>query len=238
MPPADSPTLLLLPGMACDAAVWRDQQPALATLGATAVATPHLDPAADSLPAMAERLLAAHPGRLALAGCSMGAMLALHCWQQAPGRIAGLALLGTTARPDSPEMRALRTEAIGLFAQGRMGEVLRANAMFAFARAHAARLLDDYLAMVQAGGADSLIRQNRAVMARDDLRPVLPTVRCTTVVIGGLDDQLTPPACQQEIAAAIDGAELHLLADCGHMLTWEQPAAVTAHLQRWRQRLG
>lgn len=237
MQPPAPPTLLLLPGMACDATVWRDQRPALAALGPTVVATPHLDPTADGLAAMAERLLAQHPGRLALAGCSLGGMLALHCWQQAPGRIAGLALLGTTARPDTPEMKTLRTEAIGLFAQGRMHEVLRANAMFAFARSHAARLLEDYLAMVQAGGADSLIRQNRAVMARDDLRPVLPTVRCPTLVIGGLDDQLTPPDCQQEIAAAIDGAELHLLADCGHMLTWEQPAAVTMHLQRWRGRL-
>lgn len=238
MPPADTPTLLLLPGMACDAAVWREQRPALAALGPTDVALPHLDAAAHSLPAMAERLLAAHPGRLALAGCSMGAMLALHCWRLAPERIAGLALLGTTARPDTPEMQALRTEAIGLFAQGRMAEVLRANAMFAFARTHALRLHDDYLAMVQRGGADSLIRQNRAVMAREDLRPVLPTVRCPTLVVGGLDDQLTPPECQREIAAAIAGAELHLLPDCGHMLTWEQPAAVSAHLQRWRQRLA
>lgn len=234
----DTLTLLLLPGMACDATVWRAQQPALADLGPTVVATPHLDPHAHSLPEMAERLLAAHPGRLALAGCSMGAMLALHCWQQAPGRIAGLALLGTTARPDTDEMKALRAEAIGLFAQGRMAEVLRANALFAFARSHAARLLDDYLAMVQGGGADSLIRQNRAVMARPDLRPVLPTVRCPTLVVGGLDDQLTPPERLQEIADAVPGAELHWLADCGHMLTWEQPAAVTAHLLRWRQGLA
>jgi len=231
-------TLLLLPGMGCDATVWRDQQPALAALGHTVVATPHLDPAATSLAGMAERLLAQHPGRLALAGCSMGAMLALHCWALAPARIAGLALLGTTARPDTAEMKALRTEAIGLFEQGRMAEVLRANALFAFARAHAARLVDDYLAMVQGGGADSLIRQNRAVMARSDLRPVLPTVRCPTLVIGGEDDQLTPPERLREIAEAVGAAELHLLADCGHMLTWEQPAAVTAHLLRWRRALG
>jgi pimeloyl-ACP methyl ester carboxylesterase len=238
MTPHSSPLLVLLPGMACDHAVWRHQRPALATVGAVVVADTHLEPEADSLPQMAERLLAGHPGRLALAGCSMGAMLALHAWRLAPDRIAGLALLGTTARPDSAEMKALRTEAIGLFEQGRMAEVLRANALFAFHPAHAARLLHDYLAMVQRGGAAGLIRQNRAVMARDDLRPMLPDIRCPTLVMGGLDDALTPPDCAREIADAVPGATLQLLFDCGHMLTWEQPERVTQALLAWRLALA
>ena len=39
----------------------------------------------------------------------------------------GLALLGTSARPETAEIRALREAAIGLFAAGRAAEVLRAN---------------------------------------------------------------------------------------------------------------
>ncbi|MBL8348733.1 MAG: alpha/beta fold hydrolase [Burkholderiaceae bacterium] len=225
-------TLILLPGLACDAALWRHQAPVLAAGGRTVVVA-DVHQRADSLPEMAAQLLAEHPGELLLAGCSMGGMVAIEAARQAPGRVRRLALLGTTARPDTPELITLRTQAIAEFEQGRIEPLLRANAMFAFHPSHQGRLVDDYLAMVLRAGAGGLIRQNRAVMARADLRPALPALACATLVVGGLDDQLTPPGCAREIAAAIPGAQLALLADCGHMLTWEQPAAVTALLRDW-----
>ena len=82
-------------------------------------------------------------------------------------------------------------------------------------------------------GADGLIRQNRAVMARLDLRPHLANIGCPALVVGGQDDQLTPPECAQELADGIAGSQLQMLPECGHMLTWEQPQAVTAALQAW-----
>ena len=225
-------TLILLPGLACDAALWRHQRPVLAAQDRTVVVA-DVHHRADSLPAMAAQLLAEHAGELLLAGCSMGGMLAMEAARQAPDRVRRLALLGTTARPDTPELIALRTQAIGEFEQGRVEPLLRANAMFAFHRDHQARLVEDYLEMLGRAGAAGLIRQNRAVMARADLRPALPTLACPTLVVGGLDDALTPPDCAREIAAAIPGSRLHLLPECGHMLTWEQPDAVTALLQDW-----
>ena len=225
-------TLILLPGLACDAALWRHQLPALAAHDRTVVVA-DVHNRADSLPAMAAQLLAEHAGELLLAGCSMGGMLAMEAARQAPARVRGLALLGTTARPDTPELITLRTQAIGEFEQGRVEALLRANAMFAFHRDHQSRLVEDYLAMILRAGADGLIRQNRAVMARADLRPRLSALACPTLVVVGEDDALTPPDCAREIAAAIPGSRLHLLPECGHMLTWEQPDAVTALLQDW-----
>lgn len=227
-------TLILLPGMACDAALWRHQQPALtASHAAGTVVVADVHGRGDTLPQMAALLLAEHPGDLLLAGCSMGGMLAMEAARQAPQRVRGLALLGSTARPDTPELIQLRTQAIAEFQQGRVEPLLRANAMFAFHPAHQARLVEDYIAMVQRAGASGLIRQNRAVMARADLRPTLGALTCPTLVVGGLDDLLTPPDNAREIAAAIPGAQLQLLPECGHMLTWEQPQAVTALLQGW-----
>ena len=225
------PSLILLPGLACDAALWQPQLPALARQRRVVVSDVHSR--ADSLPDMAALLLAEQPGPLILAGCSLGGMLAMAAAQQAPARVRGLALLGTTARPDTPELITLRSDAIVLFEQGRAEELLRANAMFAFHPSHQRRLVDSYIGMLMRAGAASLIRQNRAVMARADLRPGLPAVACPTLVLSGLADQLTPPECAREIAAAIPGARLHLLPDCGHMLTWEQPRAVTDHLLAW-----
>jgi pimeloyl-ACP methyl ester carboxylesterase len=53
------------------------------------------------------------------------------------------------------------------------------------------------------------------------------------LVLCGEADQLTPPDCSREIAALIPDAELHILAQAGHMLTMEQPALVQALLGRF-----
>ncbi len=226
-------TLILLPGLACDAALWHHQHAALAAAAPGPQRVADVHGRADSLPAMAALLLAEQPGALLLAGCSLGGMLAMEVCRQAPQRVRGLALLGTTARPDTPELVTLRSNAIGQFEAGRTEPLLRANALFAFHPRHQARLVEDYIAMVLRAGTASLIRQNRAVMARADLRPTLAAIRCPTLVLGGADDQLTPADCSREIAAAIPGAQLQLLPECGHMLTWEQPQAVTGLLVDW-----
>lgn len=231
-------TLILLPGMACDTALWRHQQPALAAAAPGPVVVTDVHGRADSLPAMAALLLAEQPGDLLLAGCSLGGMLAMEAARQAPDRVRGLALLGTTARPDTPELVTLRTNAIAEFEAGRAEALLRANALFAFHRSHQARLVEDYLAMVLRAGIPGLVRQNRAVMGRADGRLTLSRITCPTLVVGGEDDQLTPPDCSREIAAGIPDARLQLLPECGHMLTWEQPAAVTRLLLAWLTRVG
>lgn len=225
--------VILLPGLACDEGLWTHQQAALAARGAVHVSRVHMQHA--SLEAMADALLAEHPGPLHLVGASMGGMLALHAALRAPQRVASLALLGTTARADTPELIRLRAEACALFEQGRVDEVLRANLAFAFHPANQAdaALLQAYLAMIHRAGAAQLIGQNRAVMARPDLRPRLPGLRCPTLVAVGEADALTPAACAQEIAEAVPHARLHTVAGAGHMLTLEQPEAVTHLLLDW-----
>jgi pimeloyl-ACP methyl ester carboxylesterase len=232
-------SVILLPGLACDADLWRQQLPALATRHQVHVSD--VQQRCDSLPAMAMQLLRDLPaGRHVLVGASMGGMVAMHAALLAPDRVAGLALLGTSARADTPELIRLRSEACALFEQGRMDEVLRANVLFAFHPAHAAdtAMVDGYLVLIRRGGADQLIRQNRAVMARPDLRPELHRIACPTLVAVGDADQLTPPEQAREIAAAIPGAQLETIAGAGHMLTLEQPDRVNALLLGWLAALG
>lgn len=231
--------LVLLPGLACDAALWRDVQPALPPLpGGVTVSDAHQH--GGSIADMAARLLAAQAGDLLLAGASMGAMVAMEAARQAPQRVRALALLGVNARAESDDMRRLREEAIALFAQGRLREVLAANVPLAFAPAHAARAdwVQDYFAMVERAGAQQLIAQNRAVIGRPDARDVLAGFAGPVLVVCGEDDALTPPDLAREAAALAPRARLALLPQCGHMLTWEQPAQVAALLTGWLREAG
>jgi pimeloyl-ACP methyl ester carboxylesterase len=223
--------ITFLPGLACDGEIWRDQLAALSPLRAVRVSDVHSRFA--TLPQMAAALLAEQAGDLLLCGTSMGGMLALEVQRQAPGRIKALALLASSARPDTAELIRLRSQAIALFEQGRMHEVLQANVPFAFDPAHAQALLPRYLAMMERAGAAQLIAQNRAIMARADCRPMLPAITCPTLVVVGRSDLLTPPEHALEMAALIPGARLEVLPRCGHMLTWEQPRRVNALLADW-----
>jgi pimeloyl-ACP methyl ester carboxylesterase len=233
----DDAELIFLPGLACDAELFAPQLPALPAQWCASVTTVHTRH--TTLPAMAAALLAEHAGPLVLCGASMGGMLAFEVLRQAPQRVRGLALLGTSARPDTPELLELRERAIGHFAQGRLREVLEANVMFAFAprQQRDVAMVRRYLEMIERAGAAQLIAQNRAIMARPDSRPGLAAIACPTLMLCGQDDALTTPVNAQEIAAAIPNVELHLLPECGHMLTWEAPALVNAHLLRWLERL-
>ena len=132
-------------------------------------------------------------------------------------------------------MRVIREEAIVLFEQGRLAEIIEPNVGFAFHPDHAREpaLVDAYLRFVLDAGAGQLIRQNRAVIARPDARLHLANVRCPVLVMCGEEDRLTPPACAREIAQLCPRSRLVMVPRSGHMLTMEQPEAVNAALREW-----
>ena len=106
--------LILLPGLASDHVMWQAQLAALPRAWRAHVTDVHAR--CDTIEAMARTLLDEHPGTLVLCGASMGGIVAMEVARQAPQRIRGLALLGTSARPESDEIRMLREAAITLFA--------------------------------------------------------------------------------------------------------------------------
>jgi pimeloyl-ACP methyl ester carboxylesterase len=224
--------LVLIPGLAGDAVMWRAQLEGLRDFDPV-VTDVHMRH--TTIAEMAAALLGQHEGALVLCGASMGGMVAMEAARQAPDRVAGLALLGTTARPESDEMRTLRETAIGFFEQGRVAEVIEPNVRFAFHpdRWNDEALVGAYLEFVLRAGADQLIRQNRAVIARPDAREHLPRFAGPVLVLHGQDDSLVPFEHAKEIAALAPRSELVAVPRCGHMLTMEQPAFVNDALARW-----
>lgn len=231
------PRLVFLPGLACDARLWEAQLPLVPPALDPVVSDAHMRHA--SIETMAAAVLAENAGPLVLCGASMGGMVAMEAARQAPDRIAGLALLGTNAAPETPETYELRASAIELFEQGDVRDVIEPNIVFAFHPAQAAdtALTRRYLEIILDAGAAQLIRQNRALMQRPDARQHLGRLRCPALVMCGDADRLTPPSASREIAALLPQAEVHWIPACGHMLTMEKPALVNPILVDWLRRV-
>jgi pimeloyl-ACP methyl ester carboxylesterase len=224
--------VLLVPGLLASARLYAAQIPALWRFGPVTVADHTRD---DSMAGIARRILASAPPRFALAGLSMGGYIAFEMLRQAPARVAKLALLDTSARPDTPEQSAARRIQLESAAAGRLAEV--ADAQFA-RTVHAAHRGDGALRelnrlMAEDVGADAYRRQQLATLQRPDSRPLLATIRVPTLMLVGEQDEITPPERAAEIAAAIPAARLVSVPQCGHLSTLEQPAAVTRALCAW-----
>ncbi len=221
--------IVLVPGLLATARLYAEQIPGLWRIGPVTIALHTRD---DSMSAIAKRILSSAPPRFALAGLSMGGYIAFEILRQAPSRIARLALLDTSARPDVPEQTEQRRAQIELARCGRLAEVSEAL----FPRlVHTSRRGDEALRqlvrlMAEEVGPEGFIRQQTAIMGRPDSRPGLAAIRCATLVIVGDGDQLTPPERAAEIANGIAGARLVTVPGSGHLSTLEQPRAVTQAL--------
>lgn len=224
--------LVLLPGLLNDARLWAHQAAALADVAGVAVADLTRD---NSLAAMAERVLASAPRHFALAGLSMGGYVAMEIVRRAPGRVERLALLDTTARPDSPEQTQRRLDAIRLAEGGGFDKVMPTMLPNLLHPAHLSveSIAGLAKAMAKSVGADAFIRQQTAIMGRPDSRRDLPDISCPAMVLCGRQDTLTPLDRHQEMADLIPGATLAVIEDCGHLSAIEQPEAVSAALRAW-----
>lgn len=230
-PRAERTPLLFLPGLLCDARLWRDQVSALGDVADPWIADLTRD---DSVAAMARRTLAAAPARFALAALSMGGYVAFEILRQAPGRVTRLALFSTSAAPDTPERAAQRRAGMASLAYGRfVGVTRRMLPQLVHPDRVASPIGDEVRAMAERVGGEAYLRQQTAILGRPDSRPLLPTITVPALVAAGDADVLTPPAESEAIHRGIPGSELHILAHCGHLPALELPAETTALLRRW-----
>jgi pimeloyl-ACP methyl ester carboxylesterase len=229
--------LILVPGFACDAALWAAQLPALGPAAECMIAD---HGRLDSIPAMADAVLKAAPPRFALAGHSMGARVAIEIVRRAPERVERLAILDSNYRPRPPGAAGEkeRSDRLGLL------ELARARGMRAMAeywapplvhpdRLRDRKLMGELYAMVERRTPLVLAAQMKALLDRPDATQALRGIRVPTLVLCGRDDSWSGLARHQEMAAIIPGARLVVLERCGHMSTMERPDEVNAALAAW-----
>jgi len=235
----DNESLILVPGLVCDATVWHAQVASLAGPWHIQVAA---HGAASSLGEMAEGVLAIAPARFALAGHSMGGRVALEIMARAPQRVARLALLDTGFEA-LPAGEAGERERAGRY---RLRDIARRDGMLAMGRewargmVHPRRLGDDAFMevihrMIARAPLALFEAQIQALLARPDRTGLLTQIQVPTLVLCGAEDSWSPLARHADMARRIPGSRLVVVPDCGHMSTLEQPAAVTAALRTWLQ---
>jgi len=224
--------LVLLPGMMCDARVFAPQLTAFSPRMAVTVAPVT---GGDRIEEIASRLLDVLPRRFALAGLSMGGIVAMELVRRAPDRVSRLALIDTNALAETPQSAAEYEPLIIKLRAGRIDEAVQAvigPGTLAPGPGRAA-VLAQMTEMARAVGADAAVRQVRAIQRRRDYQAVLRRCAVPALVLCGAHDRLTPPRRHELMAGLLPHAELLVIAEAGHLPVIETPQAVNAALAGW-----
>lgn len=208
--------LVLLPAMGCDGRLWARQVVDLGDIAHPELGDLSVD---DSLSAMAQRVLAHAPPRIAVAGVSLGGYVALEMIRQAPERIERVALFGTRA---TMAMRARTVDEQGLLATAPHADPTLTPIISGPVQAMAERV-----------GAEVFERQQRALLARPDLDAAIAAVRVPTLVAVGDRDRICNVEDARTLADRIPGARFHVIRHCGHLSPMERSGEVTMLLRHW-----
>lgn len=224
--------LVLLPGMMCDARIFAPQINALSAHRAV-----HVAPigAQDTVQTLAAETLAHAPPHFALAGLSMGGIVAMEMLRQAPDRISHLALLDTNHRAESKSKQALRKPQIDRAQNGELRTIMRDEMKpnYLADGPNQGAILDLCMAMAETLGADVFARQSRALRDRPNQTETLRHCHARTLVLCGAEDALCPPDRHRDMRALIPNATLTIIKDAGHLPTLEQPSQTNQALQSW-----
>jgi pimeloyl-ACP methyl ester carboxylesterase len=224
--------VLFIPGLLCSAEVFGPQVNALWRFGPVMVAST-LE--ASTIGDAAAKILERAPPRFALAGLSMGGYICFEIIRQAPRRVLRLALLDTSARPDTPEQSAIRRESLEeARSNGFLGVALQnLNGLLHPSRRNERSLLDINRRMALSVGLEGFARQLEIAISRPDSRPDLKAIRVPTLAIVGDSDPLTPVERSEEIVSLVPDSRLVVLPACGHLSPIERPDLVSRALQEW-----
>ena len=223
--------LILLPGMMCDARLFGPQTDALADRHVEVL--PIIT--ADTTEKLADAVLADAPPRFALAGLSMGGIVAMEVLAQAPERIAGLCLMDTNPMAETPEFAARREPQIQRVRAGHLRAVMRDEMKPKYLAVGPGRdaILDLCMDMAERLGAEVFIRQSRALQTRPDHQDTLRGVTAPTLILCGREDAVCPLHRHALMQDLIPGSTLTVIENAGHLPTLEQPDATTPALRNW-----
>ncbi len=227
--------LVFLPGMMCDARLFAPQIDALSAVHPVMVApiTGH-----RTMRELAQAVLECAPPRFALAGLSMGGIVAMEIVNQAPERVARLALLDTNPLAEREEIKARRADQMNAVRGGELARIMRdemkPNYLAQTDRRGA--ILDLCMEMALTLGDQVFINQSLALRDREDRRQTLRSYAGPCLVLCGRHDVLCPVERHELMHELLEDSELRIIEAAGHLTTLEQPDETTAQIREWLAR--
>ena len=224
--------LVLLPGMMCDARMFAPQ---IAALGRDREITVGDITGHDTMHGLATSVLATAPQRFALAGLSMGGIVAMEVVRLAPQRVTRLALLDANPLAEAPAMRDRRTPQIENVKAGRLRTVMRDEMKPNYLADGDGKqaILDLCMEMAEDLGAEVFIRQSLALRDRPDQQDTLRAVTVPTLILCGREDRACPVERHELMHRLIPHSTLTIIDGAGHLPTLEKPDQTNAALARW-----
>lgn len=225
--------IVFIPGFMCASQLFGPQIAALKSHGTVYP----MVPTQDSIAKMAETILSFIPGSLAVAGLSMGGIVAIEMLRQAPERIERLALMDTTPLADVPANYDIRTRQIADVHAGHLRRVMREELKPAYLvdSPNKPVLLDLCMAMAESLGPDVFEAQALALRDRADAQEVLEAAPKNTLILCGAEDRLCPPKRHDLMHRLAPHSTRVDIANAGHLPTLENPKDTNAALVRWME---
>lgn len=224
--------LVLLPGMMCDARLFAPQ---IAALSGDRLVLPLDLNGASTVAELAARALQASPQDFALAGLSMGGIVAMEMVRQAPDRVRKLALLDTNPLAEQRVVQARRGPQMDRVRAGHLAEVMREEMKpnYLANGPSRARILDLCMDMALALGPDVFLSQSLALRDRPDQTETLRAYGGKALVLCGTEDILCPVSRHELMHRLLAHSHLEVIEGAAHLPTLEKPDETTAALIRW-----
>lgn len=218
--------IVFIPGFMCDQRLFEPQTRHLGKIPHSIEIMRH----EATIHEMALNILRKSPEGFALAGLSMGGIIALELMRLAPERVSHLALLNTTPYEDKSLNQ--RKDHIRRARKGELANILKDDLKPQYLSPSTSKstLMPLIMDMGQQLGIETFTRQSIALMIRKSNLYHLNKISCPTLIMTGEDDMLCPPDIHWEMARRIRDSSLKLIPNCGHLSTLEAPNIVTQHL--------
>ncbi len=238
--PPGAPVLVLGNSLGTSAAVWERQVGELSKSfrllryelpghgGSAAAAGPYT--IADLGAGVLALLDTVDVARAGYCGISLGGMIGMWLAAHAPGRVAALGLVCTSAYLPPAEgwhSRATRVRTAGMAAVS--AAVIGRWFTPAYAAA-APSVVEQFLTGLEGTDPEGYASCCEAIAGMDQ-RADLAAITAPAIVIAGADDPATPPEHGAAIAAGIDGARLDVIPRAAHLAAVSAPDAVTDALR-------